>query len=78
MVTIADFFFYVNLDLFKLMKRDTPFTLKFSSDLAQLRHQDSNENSIYFWGKVRGSDAWRQETGSLNLKVGAIHSLDTN
>ena len=34
----------------------------------------------FIWDAVSGSDAsgWRQETGSLNLKVGAIHSLDTN
>ena len=46
----------------------------------QLRYQYNHENSIYFWDTVRGSDAsgWRQETGSLYLKVGAIHSLDTN
>ena len=46
----------------------------------QLRYQCSYENSIYFWDIMRGSDAsgCRQETDSLNLKVGAIHNLDTN
>jgi len=45
--------------------------------LPQLRYQYSYENSIYFWDTVQGSDAsgWRQEIRSLNLKVGAIHSL---
>ena len=49
---------------------------------AQLRYQYSNKNSICFWDSVpvQGSNVsgWRQETGSLNLKVRAMHSLDTN